>query len=362
MEYTKVYKTKKGETRYVFDPPLEAKKAGILRRVLFRDGRKARYEIPRLLEKLEAFNRGEIVGDSVREDSFIKHHVAHYLNSKVFLSLSNSSQSDYENTLWHVCNTKVDGKALGDIRLNKLDTRTCNKYYEKWVEEKGTYAANRYSLLFGIVLTFCASLDFIQSNPMARVKKLKHEPESLVWTRKQVEDFLEVSFSEFKYRNIGLMVLMCYEWAQRPIDIRRLKWENINFEEAKVKIKQTKRGATVELPIDEELLQMLTQQKEEWGFQEYVVPHYRASDNAYRMMSPKVMADLVNEVKEKANIPKELLAGHLRKTAINEMVEAGVDSVHIMQVTGHKNISSLNPYLKHTYQGAKTALDKRKSK
>lgn len=31
-----------------------------------------------------------------------------------------------------------------------------------------------------------------------------------------------------------------------------------------------------------------------------------------------------------------------------------------MQVTGHKNISSLNPYMRHTYEGAKTAQSVRK--
>jgi hypothetical protein len=42
------------------------------------------------------------------------------------------------------------------------------------------------------------------------------------------------------------------------------------------------------------------------------------------------------------------------------MVEAGVDAVGIMNVSGHKNIASLNPYMKHTLKGAATALSQRR--
>lgn len=359
MKYTKRYTTKDGETRFRFHPPEDVRKAGVLRSVTFRDGRKARYEIPRLIETVEAFRRGEIVGNNVDSNSYLKHLVAYYLNSKLFLSIAPKTQTAYEMSLKNICDTKVGSKKFGDIRLSNLTVRLCTSYYEKWVEERTVQTANRYSTILSIVLNYGASLDLIPSNPMGRVKKLKHEAKSEVWTREQVEKFLEVAFSEFKYRNIGLLVLMCYEWAQRPIDIRHLKWSNLDLENSRVKIKQSKRGATVELPIGEELRDMLTQQKEDWGFQEYVVPHYRPSDRAYRPMSQPVMSDLVHEVQEIAGIPTHLQAGNLRKTAIGEMVDAQIDSVSMMQVTGHRSIQSLNPYLRHTYEGAKGALDAR---
>jgi len=359
MKYTTQYKTKDGKTRIRFEPPRDVRKAGVLRSVTFTDGRTARYRIPELIETVEAFRRGEIAGRNVHKSSPLKHLVAHYLNSKSFATLKGTTQAEYENTLASVCNTTVDGRKLGDKRLSNLTVRMFTEYYEKWVEDKGVVTANRNCTILSVVINYGASLDLIPSNPLGRVKKLKHEPESYVWTRQQVEDFLDVAFSDFKYRNIGLIVLMCYEWAQRPVDIRMLKWEDIDFDRARVKIKQSKRGATVELPIGDSLLTMLKEQKEDWDFQEYVVPHHRPSDNAYRPLSGTVMVTLANEVKELAAIPRELQVGHLRKTAIGEMVDARIDSVSIMQVTGHKNIKSLNPYLRHTYEGAKSAMDAR---
>jgi len=46
----------------------------------------------------------------------------------------------------------------------------------------------------------------------------------------------------------------------------------------------------------------------------------------------------------------------LRRTAVTEMMEGGVDLANIMQVTGHKNIGSVKPYMVNTFSGASKAL------
>ena len=104
---------------------------------------------------------------------------------------------------------------------------------------------------------------------------------------------------------------------------------------------------------------MLIQQKKDWGFQDYVVPYERPADRAYRPLERSQISYLANEVKEVAELPPELKIGGLRKSGIVEMIDAGVDHLQIMSVTGHQNISSLGPYQKHTLAAAKSALKKR---
>ena len=171
--------------------------------------------------------------------------------------------------------------------------------------------------------------------------------------------FLDAAFSKFEWRNIGLIVLMCYEWGQRPVDIRNLKWDDVDLEQEKVTITQTKRGATVELPIPDNLMDMLTEQKEDWDFQPYVVPHLRPQDSAYRPLTVSQMTALLGEVKASVGLPEELRVGDLRKTAIVQMIESGVDHLAIQSVSGHKNVSSLNPYNKFSIKTAKSALERR---
>lgn len=355
MKYTRKVKLKDGSVVHRFTPPEEVRKAGVVRCKTFGDGRTARYEVPRLLEKIEAYRRGEIKEGNVGPDSKIKHIINYYLSSKQYASLSGNSQKKYEVEL-----SRVASSGLGELPISRLTAKISKEYYESWVQEHTVAKANERARIFSIVVNFARSLDLINDNPMSKVKKLKHEPITPIWTRAQVELFLSTAFTKFEWRNVGLLVMMCYEWAQRPTDICNLKWDNVDLDQARVKIKQSKRGAEVEMPIEEPLLSMLKEQSEDWSFQKLVIPNHRASDNAYVPLKPETFGPILRRVKEECGLPEELKIGHLRKTAITEFVAAGVDSTGIMQVTGHKNISSLNPYMRHTYEGAKTALNSRK--
>ncbi len=358
-KYTKKGILKAG-TVWRFTPPQDAIDAGVVRRQTFKDGRAARYEIPRLVEKVEAFKRGDIVAGNIGSNSTILHIYKYYVTTTHFKQLAYNSQKTYDNTMNAIANTSVGSRKLGQVKIKDLTAMHCTEAYEEWCEDVSVSKGNQCARIFSLLINFCISIDLIKYNPMSKVRKRKHETRDTTWTQEQVEQFLDVAFTDFNWRNVGLIVLMCYEWAQRPTDIRLLKWSSINFKEKKVKIKQTKRGATVELPISDEIMDMLTQQKKDWDFQDYVVPHQRPSDGAYRPLNVGQVSSLANQIKEAADLPSNLLVGDLRKSAIVEMIDSEVDHLAIMSVTGHQNISSLNPYHKHTYAAAKSALDRRK--
>lgn len=355
MKYTRKVTLKDGSTVHRFVPPRDAVAAGVISHKTFKDGRTARYEVPRLVETIEAYRRGDIKEGNVGPTSKILHVINYYLKSKQFLSLAASSQKKYEIELM-----KIAGSSLGAVPLNKLTAKLCKEVYEDWVSSSSVAKANETSRLFSVVINFARSLDLINDNPMAKVKKLKHEPFTPIWNQTQVETFLEKAFTKFEWRNTGLLVMMCYEWAQRPTDIIHLTWDKVDLDAAKVSIKQSKRGAEVHLAVSDNLVSMLRKQKEDWGFQNLVIPYHKPSGDVYPPLKTSTIGPILREVKEACGLSEDLKIGHLRKTAITEFVAAGVDSTGIMQVTGHKNIASLNPYMKHTYEGAKAALNLRK--
>ena len=141
--------------------------------------------------------------------------------------------------------------------------------------------------------------------------------------------------------------------------MRSLKLENINFEERRLDLEQSKKRAEVHIPILINMYRMLEQQHKDFGFQEYVAPHPYPRNGGYSIYADVDIGRMVNRVKEEAGLPKELTAMDMRRTAITEMVEAGVDITQIKQVSGHTNINSLTPYIKHTYTGASEALAQR---
>ena len=152
---------------------------------------------------------------------------------------------------------------------------------------------------------------------------------------------------------------MAYAFAQRIGDMRSLKWENINFEEHRLDLEQSKKRAEVHLPIHIHMYRMLERQYKDFGFQEYVAPHPYPRSGSYRIYTDTDISRMVNRVKEEAELPKELTAMDMRRTAITEMVEAGVDTTQIMSVSGHNSPNSMKPYIKHTYNSAANALEKR---
>ena len=289
----------------------------------------------------------------------LKDAMEKYFRTRQFSSLSRSSQLNYEYALASICRMSVMGRTLGNVNIKKLNAAMCLEIYDTVELGTSTSNANHIARVFSVLMNFLISIDEIPNNPMARVKKRSSEPRSVIWTHDQVMSLLDAAFDNFEWRNIGLIVLMCYEWGQRPIDIRNLTWESVDLEQSKVTITQSKRGATVELPIPDNLLEMLTEQKKDWDFQEYVVPHHRTQDSAYRPLTVSQMTSLLGEVKAAVGLPDDLRVGDLRKTAIVQMIESGVDHLAIQSVSGHKSVSSLNPYNKFSLKTAQPALERR---
>jgi integrase len=171
------------------------------------------------------------------------------------------------------------GKTIGNVTVTNFTTALCTEMYDTWEAESSTSNANHKSRVFSVLMNYLVSMDFIPHNCMARVRKRTSTPRSVIWTNDQVVSFLDTAFTKFEWRNIGLIVMMCYEWGQRPVDIRNLKWTDI------------------ELPVPDNLMQMLQQQREDWDFQDYVVPHHRPQDSAYRPLTVSQMTALLREVK-----------------------------------------------------------------
>jgi integrase len=199
-------------------------------------------------------------------------------------------------------------------------------------------------------------------NPISLVETITPEPRRVHWTREQVSIFLDTAYSDFRWRSIGLIVHMAYDWGQRVGDVRLLTWDKLDLDQCRIDMVQSKRNAEIHLPISQGLCSMLRQQKEDFGFQDYVAPRVKPRAGAYTPYDKEEISSLINTLLDEANLPHELTAMDLRRTAVTEMMEGGVDLVGIMQVTGHKNTASVKPYMVNTFSGASKALAARGAK
>ena len=154
---------------------------------------------------------------------------------------------------------------------------------------------------------------------------------------------------------------MAYEWCQRVGDMRMLKFSYIDFDNHVLNLEQSKRGAVVHLPIEDDLYEMLVQQKEDFGFQEYGAPYFQPQNGGYSPYKLDRLSRHAREAITLAGLPNTLRIADLRRTGTTEMVEAGVTMGQIMAVTGHASPNSVKPYMKNTYTSAENALTARKN-
>jgi integrase len=276
----------------------------------------------------------------------------YYLDSHAFLKLSRPAQKDYESC------TKVIRASLGSVRLRDITVPKAEGAYEEWLK-RGTYRANKIAAIMSIILNKAIGMGLRILNPVPHMDRETNPERKVLWEPDQVYAFLDTAYSDIKWRSIGLIVQMAYEWGQRIGDMRLLTWDCIDLDKKRCDITQSKRGAEVHLPISDPLMHVLKQQHDTFSFQPYVAPQIKPSDGAYKPYRKDNLFSYVNDIKQAAGLPDELTAMDMRRSAITEMVEAGVDITQIKQVSGHSNINSLTPYIKHTYTGASEALAQR---
>ena len=290
----------------------------------------------------------------------VKKLIDEYYLSSDFNMLADKTKVDYKYFLGVMLDTSVDTKKLSTTKLKNLSGAKARRAYEVWLK-RGIFMANHICSVARKLYSFAMEMGYAESNPFATFRRKATQTRKVVWTKEQVCQFLDYAYSDFKYRNIGLIVQMAYEWCQRVGDMRTLEFSSIDFDKSVLNLQQSKRRSVVHLPISLDLLKMLVQQRDEYGFQPYVTPHYRPVRGEYKPYTLVRLSKVGRRVMDMANLPSELRMMDLRRTGTTEMVEAGVSMGQIMSVTGHANPQSVKPYMKNTYDSANNALTLRKT-
>ena len=283
-----------------------------------------------------------------------------YYLSHDYKNLRQETKTHYEYCLNSALATPVEGVVIGEVDCTKLSTKQAKLAYDIWCD-RGISTANHIMATARILYNYALRMEHCFINPFTVVRKRATKPRKVVWSRGDVTKLLDAAYSDFSTRNIGLIAHMAYEWCQRVGDMRVLTWDAIDFEQKRVIILQSKRDAQVELPIDDDLYDMLVQQEQDFGFQPYVAPRpvsYRGVYEPYTMYKLPLHA---RKLMDDVGLPKELRLSDLRRTGVTEMVDAEVGIGQIMSVTGHADPQSVKPYLKNTYVSANNALTARKN-
>jgi len=282
-----------------------------------------------------------------------------YYNSYEFNNLRDETKKQYQYHLKIMLDTVVESKAIRDRQCDKVSSRMAKLAYNQWCD-RGIHLANHVLSTSRILFNHGLHMEMTLVNPFLAVKKRPVSVRRTVWSRQQVQGFLDSAYGDFSTRNVGLIAQMAYEWCQRLGDMRLLTWDALDLSGSRVYIKQSKRKAEVFLPISQQLTEMLIEQESDFGFQPYVAPMTEPIRGVYKPYTVNRLPKVARRIMRDAGLPDELRLSDLRRTGTTEMVEAGVSMGNIMSVTGHANPQSVKPYMKNTFASADLALTTRK--
>lgn len=277
-----------------------------------------------------------------------------YYASLDYRSLSDSAKRDYKYCLNTLLATVVRNRSISKMYIQSMNTPLAQVAYNIWAE-RGVSFANHTHAVASKLYNFGIQLGYTDLNPFSKVSKRTAKPRKVVWTKEHINLFLDTAYSRFKWRSVGLIVQMAYEWCQRLGDMANLTWDMYDTETRVLYLEQSKRRAKVELPTTDELHEMLMQQKTDVDFQPYVAPRCMERRIISRPYDKYTLSYAAREIIKAAGLPDELQIMDMRRTGTMEMVEAGVSLPQIMSITGHANPQSVKPYMKNTLTSARKA-------
>jgi len=347
--------TPKGVKTYRFNPPRQLVDSGVVsRKELGQDLAEAKSLAKELNLLIDEHRQNKLSEITVTRSTTLSELCDTYLLSNDFKALRDNTKADYIYFIKILCSS------LGNKKWHTISSRLAKRTYEIWVK-RGVVFANHICSVASRIYNYANEMEYGNHNPFSNIRRKSPKPRRIVWNKEQVRQFLDYSYSFFEYRSIGLIVHMAYEWCQRIGDMRMLTWDDIDFNKGQLNLEQSKRRSKVYLPISDDLYEMLSQQKEDYDFQKYVAPNIKPIDGKYYPYTLEGVSKIGRQVMRQIELPDELRLMDLRRTGVTEMVDSGVPMGQIMAVTGHTNVQSVKPYMKHTYESAKNALNTRRN-
>ena len=193
--------------------------------------------------------------------------------------------------------------------------------------------ANNLLKALRVLLNYAVSIDMVQVNPAASVRKYKARGEGFhTWTEAEVAQFEA-------HHPIGtrarLAIALPLYTAQRKGDVARMGWQHVRGDE--IAVRQEKTDTPLLIPMHPELVLALKS-----------VPRTNLTfllNERGAPFSSGTLGKWFRRQCDAAGLPHCAMHG-LRKAAATRMADAGCTTNQIRAVTGHRSLAQVEPYVR----------------
>ena len=276
---------------------------------------------------------------------------------------SDKTRQQYAYQLQRLCDTEIKWhkNTVGDMQVSELSVANCQHIYWALINDARGGDGQRFANYTLQVVTRAWNVlmkyDMLDKNPWSFVERSKPPPRNTIWRTEDFTMFLKTAFSVPKWRNIGLLVRINVELGQRINDIKSSTWDNYDLVDKLYmrEVIQKTNERIPGIPMSDALVNMLTEQKKVYDFQEWVVPH------PFNMQpyTEYAISNAFNRIKKAAGLPSRLQLRDIRRTVLTDLANKGATDTEIMAYSGHKSRESLMPYVCISTEQARNAAEKR---
>lgn len=216
-----------------------------------------------------------------------------------------------------------------NIPLADLTPQKIEDFKTRLIIGRKPATVNRYLEAMSKMFNLCIDYDYIQFNPMKKVKKLKQENHKIRFLTKEEESRMFEHLEDGYLKN---MIICALQTGMRREEIFSLKWANIG--DGYIELLKTKTNKARKIPISSKLKAIFdsVDKTNEYIFiNPYTKKPFTNVDKAFRKL--------------KSNASIENFCFHdLRHTVATRMVEKGIDLLVVKDILGHTSINTTMRY------------------
>jgi integrase len=259
----------------------------------------------------------------------------------------NKAASSYER---EASTTRVLMRVFADAKLAKITRLDIELYMQKRLEKVKPSSVNRELALLRHMLNKAVDWGYLKTNPAARVKPFKEPPGRVRYLSDGERERLLDACKDSENAMLYPVVFTALNTGMRKGELQRLTWDDVDFDERIITVRQTKNNEIRHIPVNSVLLPVLEDLSRANPHAHYVFS--RPDGTAYGNWRKSF-----DNACRNAGI-KDFRFHDLRHTFASYLGMSGCNAFEIKALTGHKTLSMAARYTHISSECLRLAVDK----
>lgn len=239
-------------------------------------------------------------------------------------------------------------QSIGKVKLSNIDRSTIANVHSTITKTGRKISANRVLALISSVFSWGISVGLCENNPVLGIRRNKETSRERFMQGDELPRFFQ-SLADEPNETIRDYILMSLLTGARKSNVCSMRWEDINFERAEWRIKETKNGTPQTVTLSPEAIEVLiNRQSNESPF---VFPGI--GKNGYLMQPKRGWARIM----QRAGI-ENLKIHDLRRTLGSWQAKTGASLVIIGKSLNHKNQNTTAIYARLDLDPVRDSVNK----